>query len=182
MRFSLIDNSRINVYLSKEEIKTRNINLEEIYLSKCNIREKLLNIFDEANKETGFDFDGARLKIELIPIVDGDLLISIKKYRDGRNSVKRIKLFYEFSDIEDVFACISGMKESFSGYTSLYRYEDFYVLFIYVSRTERKSFEKMKHRLSEFGESVDISKGVLEEYGKKIMDKNAIKVIKKHFG
>ena len=181
MKFVMVNKSRLNVYLSKDEIVKEHIDLKEIFTQKCNIKEKLTSVFAKAKDYAGFNIDNYNLKIELIPIVDGDLLISVKRLNSSNNKLITKTLIFCFHELEDLFTAVKKYTKPYIASSSLYKYDDKYYLMTYILTTREEKLKRFMLSMLRFGEKSEFSHAVLEEHGQKLMDKNAVNVILKHF-
>lgn len=188
MKFSVVDVGRINVYLTKEELEKEHISLAALYANEETLESELSKIFRRADEETGFGTDGEPLEVEIIPIIDGDLFISISK-TGGEGSVymNGICCHTVFSDVEDVISLCGRLSELFSGASDLYLFEGAYHLLLYPKRMTQTAVKHMRFLLQEYGtdaehaEEHNVSNSVLSEHGRRICKGNCVQLFTKVF-
>lgn len=71
-----------------------------------------------------------------------------------------------------------------AGFSNLYKYRDQYYLHLgfFVEEMKNKTSEEEIAYILEFGEQSRVSVDVLDEYAKKVMETNALELIRYHFG
>lgn len=94
----------------------------------------------------------------------------------------QLELVIGFSDFEDLIS----LSHTFTGNefeNTLYFFEGKYYLYVAFNDAEYDDDEQddMLSRILEFGFESEVSIHRIEEYGKKIMDSSAIKMIREHF-
>lgn len=183
VKFKVVSNKRISIYLTKREVEEEKINIPALYQNPKKLKEQLAHVFLMARSETGFAAEESDLEIEMIPIVDGDLLISLSK-REGKERLRayiggQTQVYY-FDDIEDLITCAAELEPHFSGTSSLYRMEEKYYLILYPHRIRMDKLLDLKSVLGEFGqtEGEDGPSAVyLKEHGQLLCKRNAVQTI-----
>ena len=173
MQFKVIDSRRINIYLTSTELETEKINLNRIDEADF-LKERLYDIFDRVGKESGFKVLNSPLEVEIIPILDGDLLISVKK-------MELRCIHFVFDDIEDVISICKMLHASYSGRSDLYFYNGKYHMMLNVE--DEDLF--IKNLMCEFGKEARLDENVrecvLKEHGKVICEQNCVELFTKVF-
>lgn len=177
MEVKKISGDRIRVYLSKEELEEKNINLNKMIENRQSLNLGLDNILYKVNKETGVNIGKDGCRFEIIPLIMGDLLISVlKKSNENKNKIH--KIVYKFGTYDDIFFVLNCFPTKYSMICDIFTYNGDYFLSL-KRRGEIK--EKILWILNEFGEKSLINSAFLEEHGNKITNKNARQIAIKYF-
>ena len=189
MEFNIIDAERMNVYLTRADMERENISLNVLYSSEKELRQQLTKIFKKAAEEAGFGVENIPLEVEIIPIIDGDLFISIHKVSKGSEEIymQGIQYHFVFQEIENLIELCHEISSVFTGDSDLYLYNCQYHLLLYPRRMTQARLKQVHNCLREFGDDctqknmASITEGVLGEYGKKICSGNCIDLFTKIF-
>lgn len=187
MKFKVVNNKRINVYLTKEDVEREQIDIVDFYSDSVDIRQKLSHVFSLAENETGFRAIDSSLEIEVIPIIDGDLLISISK----TNSQNKEKTYlegqtqtYSFEEFESVVGVIHELQPFYQGASSLYQYKGEYYLILYPHGMDLVLLKNMMAIMGEYGENLGEDGPNylhLQEHGLPILKRDAVESIYHYF-
>ncbi len=171
MRFIQISEKRLNVYLSKAEAENEKISINSLVEESYNAKEKLSGIFSRAYESTGFDCENAGLKIEFIPLYDGDLIISILKIDGNKNKVylKDKTFIFEFESFDNLAFALASTEKYYTGRESVYKYRENYFLILYIHKIKLADVNFLKLFFLEFGNESSVSHLVLREYGRQIV-------------
>ena len=175
MEIKLIDERRLNIYLTKEETESNKVDFGGIENIK-DLKERFGGIFEATEDYYGFCLENSPLEIEVIPIVGGGLFIGVSK----RESEEYAPLHYVFSDFEYLMQAISNLYLYVSE-SDLYYYEKQFHIVIRCNLSLRQEIQNI---MDEFGrrsyelEEHNVKISVLEEHGKKICEQNCINFLK----
>ena len=122
MQFKIIDNERLSIYLTCDELKDCRIDAELLKEP-----ERLKELLLKAGEKSGFSVSDSALEVEIIPILDGDLLVSVKKIE--RSLFSRVEIAY-FDDTEALISACGLLCPFFVGVSDLYHYEGKFYLSI----------------------------------------------------
>lgn len=179
MEFIVVDRERINIYLTCAELAEDNFT-ETVLSDPKILKRKLKRIFERAKRETGFKIENIPLEVEVIPILDGDLFISVKRL--GRETEYEL-CHAVFTDSEQVILLCHQLENYVIGKNELYLYDGVYHFLIYVP----KDNQYLKNYIYEFGlksdekEIYNVSEYVLKEHGKLICEQNCVEMFTKNF-
>lgn len=177
MKVKKISGERICVYLSKEELKERNISLSKMIENRQTLNFSLDNILYKINKEAGVNIGKDGCRFEIIPLIMGDLLISVLK-NNRKNTTKIHKIVYKFDTFDDIFFVLNSFSTKYSMICDIFTYNGD----CFLSLKKRTRIEdEILWILNEFGEKTLINSGFLEEHGKKLTNKNARQIAEKYF-
>ena len=179
----MVSTGRLNIYLSKSEADRENISLEIMADETYNIKDKLSRVFSEAYNSTGFDCFDSKLKIEFVPLMDGDILISVKKLEGDKTKVfvKHRILVFEFESFDILAQALLVAGEYYKGRESIYKFEGNYYLVVYIHSVKICNLSMLKLKLSEFGTESSLSFLVLREHGQKIASGNGKDAVKRYW-
>ncbi len=183
MRFIVVSPKRLNVYLSKIEAESENISIEKLANETYNVKEKLGGVFSRAFESTGFDCSDTKLKIEVIPLTDGDILISIMKIKGSGTGfyLKNKILVFEFESFDNLADALLSSDKYYIGRESVYKFEGKYFLVLYLHKIRFSDINMLKLIILEYGFESVISHMVLKEHGRKIICGNGGYVIKNQY-
>ena len=183
MKFILINPERVNVYLTKEDMISENIILEELYQKNSQSEIRLNNIFNMAKRVNGFNQGGSQYEIDVIPIMGGELLLSISRVDEEKERVyiKGHNLCFYSKDIENIIEALLQIKGHYYGETKVYSYDNKYYILIKIFRIEIHKLSSLKCILNEYIKESNVANIVIEEHGKCIIEHDAIVTATKYF-
>lgn len=178
MKFILISPERVNVYLTHDDMVLENINLEDLYERKPGSNKKLTNIFDMAKNVSGFNSNGCQYEIDVIPIIGGELLLSISKVDEDKEKiyVKGNSVCCFTDSFDSAAEAVLRVKDLFTGDSSIYKYGGKYYILLKIYRIEIEKIRILNRIINEFAEKSPLRDIVIREHGKCIADKNAAEI------
>ena len=178
MRYKVIDNKRLNVYLTKKDLLKENVTIDDIVDGSENSVVKIKKIFKVISKLARFNINNQSLNIVLMPIVDGDLIISAGiSDTDSGICETAVFVFDDFENLLDTCNVIKG----YSILSSVYFMAEKYYLFIKTEDFCERKFEKLCTIITEYGEKTEINPFFLAEHGKIIIKKQAVECLVRKF-
>jgi len=202
VKIEKINEDKIQITLSVSDLEERNINLQSLAYNSPEAQELFWDMMHRAETELGFTTSDCQLFIEAASINSGKFVITITRVSENnelekyiRSKIKRAELrvrkrakislsepcIYAFERFEDICQLGNALAGENTGETTLYKYKtEYYIVF-------DKSIITLKHletRLGEFAAKVKsplVLKGILNEYGTKMIEGNALKILSKHF-
>ena len=196
MKFERIDENKIKVFVSQEDLLMHGISFESFVVGTPAVEAFFRDVMQKAEYETNFAAAGGRVIVEAMHLKNDGLVIFITKpdgmvvspknrrvrYRVRSHSVPTecTEHIYQFDTFDDL--CAFASRWRFQGESSsLYKLQDVYMLTLsFAKDTYEKDY--VKAQILEFGTPVSsIKKSYLEEHGQKICDGDAIASIIKHF-
>lgn len=170
MKFKVIDSERLSIYLTQDELEIQRIDAELLKEP-----EQLRRFLVKAGEESGFSVEGSALEVEIIPILDGDLLVSVKKVEGIPEKIVR---HIVFKDTEELICACGLLKNVYSGKSDLYLYGGAYHMILKSPELNMRTDAIIR----EFGYATDnISEAVLKEHGKVICEQKCIEMFTKNF-
>lgn len=207
MEFILIDENKIKVMLSEEDLKEFEISTEELDYSNTDTKRMFWDILSRAKHLTGFDTDGQRILVQLYPSREGGCEMFVTKIGEGispdmeenegvehtskpkprrrptqkRSGANAYSAVFSFSSIFDMISvCRSLSSIEYSGKSAAYIDEGrrFYLFLADVDISGYIPADRYSF-IFEFGvpESRESAYNYLLEHGKVICGENAVNIL-----
>lgn len=192
MRFERLTANKIKIFLTSDDLFDRGLSKDDLWKDSIKWDQLFQDMLKEASEEFNFDFQGA-IAIEIFSIQSQGMIMIItveelgegeEVYHDGFLEMKvKVEgssiILYEFESIEDIIALSKRFSQMkiFGG--RLYSYNNYYYLL--MENFPPNDIDRMIAVLSEYGNVSILSPYVLEEYGVKIVNNNAVDTISQFF-
>ena len=198
MKVEFINENKIKITLTFEELEKRDISLKDITNNSSLARDLFTDLIEETDLDSEFFVDDSQLLIEacsdnnnlfIVTITKINDFPELKKYtkRENKSNTKTNKItrykvdsnVFSFNSIDDILdLCTIAKKENlYFGRNSLYKYNDTYFLIFTKNSIKNKKFLKTYVILSEFCNtyySYDIYEVSIKEKRKLIIKNNAL--------
>ncbi len=198
MKVEFINENKIKITLTFEELEKRDISLKDITNNSSLARDLFTDLIEETDLDSEFFVDDSQLLIEacsdnnnlfIVTITKINDFPELKKYtkRENKSNTKTNKItrykvdsnVFSFNSIDDILdLCTIAKKENlYFGRNSLYKYNDTYFLIFTKNSIKNKKFLKTYVILSEFCNtyySYDIYEVSIKEKSKLIIKNNAL--------
>lgn len=206
MKFEKLNENKIRITLTIQDLAEKEIDFHVFMSNSAEAQDVLLDMLEQAKKETGFDPEDYNLKVEALVMADTNFIFTITKLLPEEKSkiskrkftVKRknivpsstqaVYCFNSFDDFNDFLVFLS--KNTLFNYKklaksiTLYEYKEKYYLLMNNINTEFIDKIKFYTCITEFAKCVTNSKvfaSKLKECGTLIMKNNALEIGFKHF-
>ena len=206
MKFEKLNENKIRITLTIQDLAEKEIDFHVFMSNSAEAQDVLLDMLEQAKKETGFDPEDYNLKVEALVMADTNFIFTITKLPPEEKSkiskrkftVKRknivpsstqaVYCFSSFDDFNDFLVFLS--KNTLLNYkklaksVTLYEYKEKYYLLMNNINTEFIDKIKFYTCITEFAKCVTNSKvfaSKLKECGTLIMKNNALEIGFKHF-
>lgn len=206
MKFEKLTENKIRITLTIQDLAEKEIDFHVFMSNSAEAQDVLLDMLEQAKKETGFDPEDYNLKVEALVMADTNFIFTITKLPPEEKSkiskrkftVKRknvvpsstqaVYCFNSFDDFNDFLVFLS--KNTLFNYKklaksiTLYEYKEKYYLLMNNINTEFIDKIKFYTCITEFAKCVTNSKvfaSKLKECGTLIMKNNALEIGFKHF-
>ena len=206
MKFEKLNENKIRITLTIQDLAEKEIDFHVFMSNSAEAQDVLLDMLEQAKKETGFDPEDYNLKVEALVMADTNFIFTITKLPPEEKSkiskrkftVKRknivpsstqaVYCFSSFDDFNDFLVFLS--KNTLFNYKklaksiTLYEYKEKYYLLMNNINTEFIDKIKFYTCITEFAKCVTNSKvfaSKLKECGTLIMKNNALEIGFKHF-
>lgn len=183
MKFEKITDSKIKIIFSLEDMNSNNISAKS-FLSNSSVSQKILqNILKEAEKQVGFQTDDSKLLVEAIMSTGGGLIFTITKLSNHIKYNDFSNMFFEFENFNN-FLSFCPYLENINNFNdlSVILYNGSY--YLHISFFDEISHNYFYNILTEFANPIlysDTFEGILNEYGKVILDKSNIMSFIKYY-
>ncbi len=210
MKFEKLNENKIRIILTMEDLTEKNIDFHSFMSNSIESQDILLDMLEEAKKQTGFDPENFNLKIEALAMADTNFVFTITKvFPDAETekgskrkfvvrrktvtpSTNTTQIVYMFNCFEDfcgfmqflqknnLSECINNIADSIL----LYSYKEKYYLILDHIITDARFRIKFYSSITEFAKCITNSKifaSKLKECGYLIMKHNALKIGFEHF-
>ena len=208
VKFEKLSDNKIRIILSIQDLTEKHIDFHSFMANTIESQDILLDMLEEAKKETGFDAEDSNLKIEALAMADTNFVFTItkvcpelekekvrKKFTIKRKSINPItstQAVYEFPSFDDFCSFLQFLKESnlaskvtsIADSASLYRYKSNYYLLLNQIHPEVIDRLKFYICITEFARYITNSKlfaSKLSECGTLMIENHAFEVGLKHF-
>lgn len=200
MKIEKLTENKIRAIIKQEDIKNKNVNLEELVQTSVDSQDLLLDILEKAKQELDFNIDGCKLLIETFSSSDDIFIFTITKYNVSNNKKKYLSAkrkisptdnyvnFFKFSNFDDFcnFCNSVGNLQTKRLYKSaiLYLYNNKIYLLISKLNASHKNYKLFYSYILEFSRQIFYSKNFeakLKEHGKIIIKNNALNIGIKYF-
>ncbi|RED55223.1 genetic competence negative regulator [Cohnella phaseoli] len=197
MRMERLSQDKIRIFLTFDDLTERGIQKEDMWREIPKVHELFSEMMDQAYNELGFDASGP-LAVEVFAMPAQGMVVIVtrgKLERDAESVVEDEEevyelevtleqseaIIYRFKDIEDAIGAAKTLAGRLTEDGKMYRYQNQWVLVFDPAGLESSSYHALIAVLAEYGEATSITPAVLEEYGKLIIESDAIKVLAEHF-
>ncbi|QTH44823.1 genetic competence negative regulator [Cohnella sp. LGH] len=197
MRMERLSQDKIRIFLTFDDLTERGIQKEDMWREIPKVHELFSEMMDQAYNELGFDASGP-LAVEVFAMPAQGMVVIVTRGKLERDSESVVEdeeevyelevtleqseaIIYRFKDIEDAIGAAKTLAGRLTEDGKMYRYQNQWVLVFDPAGLESSSYHALIAVLAEYGEATSITPAVLEEYGKLIIESDAIKVLAEHF-
>lgn len=163
MKIERINEDKVRITLSFEELEKRNLTLSDIQKNDAVAKNLFASIIEESNLDEYIEFENSQLFIEAASDNNDTFILTITKIKDlpdlNKYSKKQIKplyridsKIYEFDSLDTIldFLKIAKDQNLYFGSNSLYKYNDKYFVLFSENAVKNKNFLKTYVIMSEF--------------------------------
>lgn len=163
MKVEKINENKVKIILSFEELEMRNITLNDIEKNNSAAKKLFTSLIEESNLDEEFELEDSQLFIEassdntntfILTITRTDDLPDLNNYtkKETPQLYKIDSRLYEFSSIDVILDfCQKAKNENlFFGQNTLYKYENKYFILFSETAIKNKKFIKTYVMLSEY--------------------------------
>ena len=200
MRLERLNSDKIRIFLTFDDLIERGINKEDMWQDIPKVHELFNDMMDQAYQELNFEVSGP-VAVEVFNLPAQGMVVIVTKGKGSYDSSpeddsdedaddfyelevtldESEDVLFKFKDFEDIIAVAHKLQPLIDQDGKLYEYKNQYYLLFEDLVLEDQPYDLTIAILSEFGEPSMITKYVLDEYGKLIMDGAAIYQVCKHF-
>lgn len=192
MRLERLNGDKIKIFLTFDDLNERGITKEDIWKDLPKVQELFRDMILEADDELGFQADGP-IEIEVFSLPAQGMVVIVSKaidYEDLEDDGDYIEMqvtldesqhiLYKFSDFEEVISLTKRLFALSVTSGALYSYDNHFYL-IFDEESIELNLNIFIALLAEYGSSSTMTTYRLHEYGKCLMETNAIEQIHHFF-
>ncbi|WP_243290089.1 genetic competence negative regulator [Bacillus sp. FJAT-47783] len=192
MRLERLNYNKIKIFLTQDDLFERGLTKEDLWKDSLKVHQLFRDMMNEASEELGFEAHGP-IAVEVYSLQAQGMVIIVTKHHDEKEDDEfsddylemEVKvdeshdILFEFNDFEDVIALSKTLNRINIKGGTLYSFENhFYLL---LDEWQPVSVDSLICILAEYGNSTPITIHRLHEYGRRLMDGDAIEQICKYF-
>lgn len=197
MRVERLNQDKIRIFLTFDDLTERGIEKDDMWRDIPKVHELFNDMMDHAHDEVGFTVNGP-VAVEVFSLPAQGMVVIVTRGKTEAHSDADdldyddiyemqvtleesddiVYVFHDFDHLIELAHRIQG-KAPYGG--SAYAYRDRYYLVFEDVDMERSEYDDFIAVLSEYGEASTLTKYVLQEYGKSIVEKEAVDVLCRYF-
>ena len=185
MRLVRLNSNKIKIFLTMDDLLERGLTKEDIWKDSLKWQQLFDEMLDEANEELGVDIQGT-VAIEIFSMQTQGMIMIVTMEEDEEEESHGLEdtfiemniyendkvILYYFDDFEDLVTANKYLVNYFIQTSSIYHFDNKY--YIALKNYREKYHHAIVAILSEYGNVSMNSEIILKEYGKIIMENNAI--------
>lgn len=200
MKLERLNQDKIRIFLTQDDLNERGINKEDMWQDIPKVHELFNEMMDQAYQELEFEVSGP-VAVEVFNLPAQGMVVIVTRGKASFESFNEDKDdeidddFYElevtldestdvlftFKELDDVIHVSHKLQAFLEGGGKLYHYHNAYYMLFEELDVEESLYEVIIAILSEFGEPSMLSKYILDEYARVIMEEQAIQTVCKYF-
>lgn len=197
MRVERLNQDKIRIFLTFDDLTERGIEKDDMWRDIPKVHELFNDMMDQAHDEVGFTVNGP-VAVEVFSLpAQGMVVIVTRGKTEASNDADDLDyddiyemqvtleesddIVYVFHDFEHLIELAHRIQVKAPYGGSAYAYRGRYYLVFEDVDMERSEYDDFIAVLSEYGEASTLTKHVLQEYGKSIVETDAVGVLCRHF-
>jgi adapter protein MecA 1/2 len=199
MRVERLSQDKVRIFLTFDDLTERGIQKDDMWRDIPKVHELFNEMMDQAYSEVGFEVSGP-VAVEVFALPAQGMVVIVTKgklddhQKDDSDMDHDDDLFelevtleesdfivYRFLDFEYLIRAAKSIHPFLTEGGTLFHYKDKYYLFLNPLDMEERQYATLIAILSEFGEASTITPYVLDEYGKKIIEDDAVNTLNHYF-
>ncbi len=197
MRVERLGQDKIRIFLTFDDLSERGIEKEDMWRDIPKVHELFNDMMEQAYEELGFEVSGpVAVEIFALPaqgmvviVTRGKTGSTVEKEEDDDEAVYEMEvtleesdlIIYSFRDFEHLVEASHRINSLLTNGGSIYFYQNKYYLVLEEIDMDQERYHKLIAILSEYGEATPTTIYVIEEYGKPVIEDDAVKEICKRF-
>ena len=208
MKIEKLNDNKIRITLNIEDLNERNISMQSFMSNSIESQDIFYDMLDKADEEVGFNTDDCRIMIEALALKNGVFVLTITKFEheEGKSNLKRKnvhikrknptinldKTIYSFESFDAFCEFCTFLRNTldegqildFSKKSDLYEYNSNYYLILSKINVNSISLKYICSSITEFAHFVNSSElfeSKIKEYGKLVIEQNAILTCMEYF-
>lgn len=195
MKMERLSQDKIRIFLTFDDLTERGIHKDDMWREIPKVHELFSEMMDQAYMELGFDATGP-LAVEVLAMPAQGMMVIVTRgkinFSHGEDALdEELEEVYElevtmdetdhvtyaFHDFEDLLRLAKVINPLLTDGGTLYSYKNKWVLLIDAEEMEDKQLQLIVAVLSEYGDATSVTQAMLEEYGKTVIEADAVKVL-----
>ncbi|MGD8189167.1 genetic competence negative regulator [Brevibacillus ginsengisoli] len=197
MRVERLGHDKIRIFLTFDDLTERGIEKEDMWRDIPKVHELFNDMMEQAYEELGFEVSGpVAVEIFALPaqgmvviVTRGKTGSTVEKEEDDDETVYEMEvtleesdlILYSFRDFEHLVEASHRINSLLTNGGSIYFYQNKYYLVLEEVDMDQERYQKLIAILSEYGEATPTTIHMIEEYGKVVMEDDAVKELCKRF-
>ncbi|MGR3207144.1 genetic competence negative regulator [Bacillus glycinifermentans] len=193
MRLERLNYNKIKIFLTLDDLTDRGLTKEDLWKDSFKVQQLFKDMMNEANTELGFEANGP-IAVEVYSLQAQGMVIIVTKNQEADEDDNEydedyiemqvklgesVDIIYEFQTFEHLIELSKNLDRIGIQGGTVYHYEGRY--FLSLDDFESHSADGVISILAEYGNPTTLTIYRLQEYGKKIMDNNAVQTIQTYF-
>lgn len=186
MKVTKINENQIRCIINKEDIKSRNTNIIELFHDREKMHSLFADMMEEVSKEYGDAYQDSGIIMEAIVTYEGSIIVTLTKQEDkdlvglrqGQEEDTGC-IVYSFNKLSQVLKVSSLLKE-FKGKNTLYKDDDKDKYYLLFSKIDTDNIEDRIYFLNEYGKEEALSSiylSYLKEHCKVMVKGSAVQTL-----
>ncbi|TYR82563.1 genetic competence negative regulator [Priestia megaterium] len=198
MRLERLNYNKVKVFLTYDDLKERGLTKEDLWTDTFKVKQLFREMIEQASKELNFEPTNS-LSVEVFSLqAQGMVVFVTKQYAESEEYNQADEeeqelyedfiemqvmldesddLFFEFQTFEDIIQLANRIVDHYNVDSMLYTYDErFYLLLDYEQLTSIE-IGNVIAVLAEYGNPSTITKHRVHEYGKLLVEREAISYI-----
>ncbi|WP_126427357.1 genetic competence negative regulator [Brevibacillus marinus] len=197
MRVERLGQDKIRIFLTFDDLTERGIEKEDMWRDIPKVHELFNDMMEQAYHELGFEVSGP-VAVEVFALPAQGMVVIVTRGKTGSTSDKDDEyddeiyemevtleesdlIIYAFREFEHMVEAAHRINALLTNGGTCYHYQGKYFLVLEDVELDQEGYQRLIAILSEYGEATPTTVYVLEEYGKVVIQDDAVKEICKHF-
>ncbi|ALS22713.1 MULTISPECIES: genetic competence negative regulator [Paenibacillus] len=195
MKMERLSQDKIRIFLTFDDLTERGIHKDDMWREIPKVHELFSEMMDQAYMELGFDATGP-LAVEVLAMPAQGMMVIVTRgkmnFSHGEDAIdedleevyelevtmdETDQVTYAFHDFEDLLRMAKVINPLLTNGGTLYSYKNKWILLLDAADMEDKQLQLIVAVLSEYGEATSVTQAMLEEYGKTVIESDAVKVL-----
>jgi adapter protein MecA 1/2 len=197
MRVERLSQDKIRIFLTFDDLLERGIEKDDMWRDIPKVHELFNDMMDQAHEEVGFTVNGP-VAVEVYSLPAQGMVVIVTR---GRSDVSQLSEEMDFDDIYEMQVTLEESDDMIFFFREFefliqaahsilnlvedggkaYLYQGRYYLVLESRDIDPEHYDQLIAILSEYGEASTTTKYVLAEYGKVIVEENAVGTLCRYF-
>ncbi len=197
MRLERLNYNKIKIFLTFDDLTERGLSKEDMWNNSLKVQQLFRDMVDQASEELGFQ-PTQSLAVEVFALQAQGMVVILTTSSEDLSDQEdddfmddyiqmqvtldeNQDIFFEFSSFEDVIQLANRLSPLDVKSGTLYSYGKHFYLLVDTENEENLDTETLVALLAEYGYPSTLTKYRVHEYGKMLLEKNALSFIAEKF-